>query len=293
MTFLEEVKDELLNIRIKNRCCMIAELQGVLLFGSVPYEGNVIFGTESFLLAKRVSSFLRKTCHIDYPDRLSENAEGYKFLIPDDILKELSLKAENSVSIVGETELSVCCIKAFVRGAFLVAGSLSNPEKSYRMEIFTENEEAANYLKAVLSVVGVDAKETKRKNLFVVYTNKSESVSDMLKVTESSQAVFKILEARVIKDKRNETNRVINCDMANADRASENSYRETQAIKFIEKTAGLDFLKPKLRQAAQMRLENEGASLKELAALFDPPIPKSTLNNRLNKLIKIAEELGE
>lgn len=293
MTFLEEVKDELLNIKIKNHCCMIAELQGVLMFGSLPYEGNVIFGTESFLLAKRVSSFLRKTCHIDYLDRLSENAQGYKFLIPDDILKELSLKAENSVSFIGETELSACCIKAFVRGAFLVAGSLSNPEKSYRMEIFTENREAADYLKSVLSIMGVEAKQTQRKNLFVVYTNKSESVSDMLKVTEASHAVFKILEAKVIKDKRNETNRVINCDMANADRASENSCRETQAIKFIEKTAGLEFLNPKLRQTAQMRLENEGASLKELAALFDPPIPKSTLNNRLNKLIKIAEELGE
>ena len=293
MTFLEEVKDELLNTRIKNHCCMIAELQGVLMFGSVPYEGNVIFGTENFLLAKRVSSFLRKTCHINYPDRLNETAEGYKFLIPDDILTELSLKSETSIGFVGDAELSECCIKAFVRGAFLVAGSLSNPEKSYRMEVFTENKEAADYLKAVLAIMGVDAKETQRKNLFVVYTNKSESVSDMLKVTEASHAVFKILEAKVLKDKRNETNRVIKCDMAKADIASENSYRETQAIKFIEKTVGLDFLKPKLRQAAMMRLENEGASLKELAALFDPPIPKSTLNNRLNKLIKIAEELGE
>lgn len=293
MTFLEEVKDELLNIRVKKRCCMISELQAIILFAGISYEGNVIFGTDSFLLAKRVSSFLQKTCKIDYPDRLSENAEGYKFLIPEEILKQISIEAREKIELVGESELSDCCIKAFVRGAFLVAGSLSNPEKSYRMEIYTENENAANILKMMLEAMGVDAKETKRKNLYVVYTNKSESVSDMLKVTEASGAVFKILEAKVLKDRRNETNRVINCDMANADRASENSYRETCAIKYIEQHAGLDFLKPKLRETAIMRLENEGLSLKELAQLFDPPIPKSTLNNRLNKLIKIAEELGE
>lgn len=293
MTFLEEVKEELLNIRTKSICCMTAELQGMLMFGGVAYEKNVIFGTESFELAKRVSSFLKKTCKINYPDRLSENAEGYKFLIPEDILREISIKADEKIELTGESEMSDCCIKAFVRGAFLVSGSLSNPEKAYRMEIFTENGSGANVLKSLLEAMGVDVKETKRKNLYVVYTNRSESVSDMLKVTEASRAVFKILEARVLKDKRNETNRVINCDMANADRMSENSYREIRAIRLIEKKAGLDSLKPKLREAALMRLENEDVSLKELAELFEPPIPKSTLNNRLNRLIKIAEELGE
>lgn len=293
MTFLEEIKTEIENIREKKLCCMAAELRAILMFGGVFYEGNVLFGTEDFTLAKKVSSYLSKTCRINYPDRLTEDAKSYKFLIPEEILGELELDGEYFVEEALNTEAQSCCQKAFVRGAFLVSGSVANPEKAYRMEIFSENEKAAEKVFSILKELGVVAKKTKRKNLFVVYTNSSDTVSDMLKVVGASGAVFKVLEAKVIKDKRNETNRITNCDMANADRASENSLRETKAIRLIEEKMGLDALKPHLREAARLRLENEGASLKELAALSDPPMAKSTLNNRLNRLCKIAEELGE
>ncbi len=291
MSFLEQVKEELNNLRIKKSCCMASEIRGMLMFGGVSFERNVIFGTEDYNLAKRMSSYLKKTCRINYPDRLNEEAESYRFMIPDEILGELELEAEEYVTEVIDIEAETCCARSFVRGAFLVAGSISNPEKAYRMEIFSENEKASDKILNILKNLGVDAKKTKRKNLFVIYTNNSESVSDMLKVTEASSAVFTVLEAKVVKDKRNNTNRVINCDMANADRASENSFRETQAIKVIEETIGLDSLKPKLREAALLRLENEGASISELASLSDPPLSKSTMNNRLNKLMQIAKEL--
>lgn len=293
MTFLEEIKEELSNLKIKKTCCMASEVRAMLIFGGAVLNDNVIFGTESFSLAKRMSSFLKKTCKINYPDRLNENAESYRFLIPGEILGELEIEANDFVEEVFDTEAEECCQHAFVRGAFLAAGSISNPEKAYRMEIFSENEKAADKVFSILLNFGVDAKKTKRKNLFVVYTNNSESVSDMIKVTEASNAVFTVLEAKVVKDKRNNSNRITNCDMANAERAISNSFREISAIKTIEKTAGLDFLKPKLREAAILRLENEGASISELAALCDPPVSKSTMNNRLNKLIQIAKELGE
>ncbi len=293
MTFLEEVKEELNNIRTRKNCCMASELRAILMFGGVCYEGNVIFGTDDFNLAKKVSSYLCKTCRINYPDRLSENAEGYKFLIPDNILGELELDAYIRVDEAIDIEKEMCCQRAFVRGAFLASGSVSNPEKAYRMEIFSENETAVDKVYNILLSMGVDAKKTKRKNNFVVYTNNSESVQDMLKVTEASNAVFTVLEAKVVKDKRNNTNRITNCDIANADRASENSYKQTKAIKLIEKRMGLDSLKPKLREAAKLRLENDGASISELASLCDPPLSKSTMNNRLNKLVQIAQELGD
>lgn len=265
----------------------------MLIFGGAVFKGTAIFGTESFSLAKRVSGFLKKTCKISYPDRLDENAESYRFLIPEEILGELELEINGVVEEVFDTEAEECCKHAFVRGAFLASGSISNPEKAYRMEIFSENEKAADKVLGILLNFGVDAKKTKRKNLFVVYANNSESVSDMIKVTEASNAVFTVLEAKVVKDKRNNSNRITNCDMANAERAISNSFREISAIKTIKKTVGLDFLKPKLREAAVLRLENEGASISELAALCDPPVSKSTMNNRLNKLIQTAKELGE
>ena len=293
MTFLEEIKEELDNLRIKKNCCMASEVRAILMFGGAPFQGNVVFGTENINLAKRLSTFLKKTCKINYPDRLDENAESYRFLIPEEILGELELEAEIFVDEVFDTEVESCCQHAFIRGAFLASGSIANPEKAYRMEIFSENEKACDKVLGILLNFGVDAKKTKRKNLYVIYTNNSESVSDMIKVTEASNAVFAVLEAKVVKDKRNATNRIINCDMANAERASENSLRETAAIRLIEKTVGLDSLKPKKRQAAMLRLENEGASIGELAALCDPPLSKSTMNNRLNKLIQIAKELEE
>ncbi|MGM9551849.1 MAG: DNA-binding protein WhiA [Clostridia bacterium] len=293
MTFLEEVKEELNNIRVKKTCCMASEIRAILMFGGVCYDGNVIFGTEDFALAKKFSSYLSKTCKINYPDRLDENAESYKFLIPDEILGELELDAYITIDEAIDIEKELCCMHAFVRGAFLASGSVSNPEKAYRMEIFSENERIVDKVYNILITMGVGVKKTKRKNLYVVYANTSESVQDMLKVTEAPNAVFTVLEAKVVKNKRNNTNRVINCDMANADRASENSCRETQAIKLIEKTIGLDSLKPKLKEAALLRLENEGASINELAKLCDPPLSKSTMNNRLNKLVLIAKELGD
>lgn len=293
MTFLEEIKEELDNLRVKKNCCMASEVRAMLMFGGVPFRGNVIFGTENIILAKRLGSFLKKTCKINYPDRPDENAESYRFLIPEEIVGELELEAEDFVDEVFDTEVDMCCQRAFIRGAFLASGSIANPEKAYRMEIFSENEKACDKVLNILLSFGVDAKKTKRKNLFVIYTNNSESVSDMLKVAEASNAVFTVLEAKVVKDKRNATNRIINCDMANASRASENSVRETTAIHVIERTIGLDALKPKLKQAAILRLENEGASIGELAALCDPPVSKSTMNNRLNKLIQTAKELEE
>ena len=102
-----------------------------------------------------------------------------------------------------------------------------------------------------------------------------------------------MLDAKIEKEKRNRTNRQINFDMANIDRINENSRREADAIRLIDKKIGIGELKPKLREVARLRLDNEGASLRELCEMCDPPLAKSTLNNRLNKLIQIAEELSD
>lgn len=289
MTFLEEIKEELLNIRLKSVCCMKSELRGILLFGSMPYMGSLIFGTDSFSTAKRVSMYLKRVCDIGNTEKLSENADGYKFLIPEDILERLDLKIDGVIKETNDAEQNECCKRAFVRGAFLAAGSAANPEKAYRMEIFSEEAAGTEKVLDILESFGVEAKITQRKNLWVVYANNSTSVGDFLKVTEANRAVFAILDVIVKKEKRNSSNRLINCDMANADRAVNSASREIQAIKQIEKTMGIDFLKPKLKEIALLRLENPDASLKELGNMFDPPLPKSTVNNRLNKIIEIAK----
>lgn len=284
MSFLEEVKNELLDLRIKKNCCMASEVRGMLTFGGVNWGDGILFGTDNFTLAKRLSSFLRRLCNIDFTDKLDEDAGSYKFLLPFDILNDLGF---------GINELEPCCMRAYVRGAFLASGSAANPDKAYRVEIFTEDEAAADKVFDILKKLEVGCRKTKRKNLFVIYGSNSENASDMLKAIEAPHAVFKMLDAKIEKEKRNEINRVVNFDMANIERINENSRREADAIRLICEKMGLDALKPKLKEAALLRIENEGASLKELCEMCDPPLAKSTLNNRLNKLIQIAKGLSD
>ncbi len=284
MSFLEEVKNELLDLRIKKSCCMASEVRGMLTFGGVKWGDGILFGTDNFTLAKRLSSFLRRLCDIDFTDKLDEGAGSYKFLLPADVLRELKFGVE---------ELEYCCMRAYVRGAFLASGSAANPDKAYRVEIFTEDEEAADKVLDIFKKLEVGCRKTKRKNLFVIYGNSSENASDMLKAIEAPNAVFKMLDAKIEKEKRNEINRVVNFDMANIERINENSRREADAIRLIDQKMGIDALKPKLKEAAILRIENEGASLKELCEMCDPPLAKSTLNNRLNKLIQIAKGLSD
>ncbi len=294
MTFLNEIKNELLSLRIKKICCMTSEVRGILAFGGVALGERVLFGTDSFELAKRISIFLRKVLNIDFAEKLDEEAGSYKFLIPESILGELGLGVKSGIiEEIENKEQEVCCMRAFIRGAFLASGSAANPEKAYRVEIFTDNKSLCGKAFSIISDLGVECKMAERKNLFVIYGNNSENASDILKVTEASMAVFKMLDAKIEKEKRNNANRLMNFDMANIDRISENSGREAEAIRLIADKVGLDKLKPRLREVAILRLENEGASLRELCEMCDPPLAKSTLKNRLNKLIEIAKELSD
>lgn len=294
MTFLNEIKNELLSLKIKKQCCMASEVRGILTFGAVGYGDGALFGTESFEEAKRISVFLRRVCNIDFAERLDEEAGSYKFVIPQNILSELGLKADGTLITEKENrETDECCMRAFVRGAFIASGSAANPNKAYRVEIFTESKLLCDKVYGIITNLGVDCKKAKRKSLYVVYGNNSENASDILKITEAAGAVFKMLDVKIEKEQRNRANRITNFDMANIDRISKNSEREADAIKLIAEKIGLDELKPHLREVAILRLENEGASLMELCEMCDPPLAKSTLKNRLNKLIEIAKELSD
>ena len=129
MTFLSEIKTELLALRVKKPCCMQSEVRGLLAFGAVGYNDGALFGTDSFEEAKRISIFLRTVMNIDFAQRLDEAAGSYKFVIPSDVLWELGLKVEGALITERENkETDECCMRAFVRGAFIASGSaISSP----------------------------------------------------------------------------------------------------------------------------------------------------------------------
>ena len=294
MTFLEEIKEELENSKLKNPCCMRSEIRAMLIFGGAAYKGGILFGTMSTKSAIRFSGELKRTCKIELPEKVDESAAGYKFFLPKEVLDELCLSCEGEyISETKDCEEEECCRRAFVRGAFLTSGSASDPQRSYRMEIFSENEAAVKKVRDILTSFSVEAGLSKRKNNFVLYLRSSELVSDMLKIMETNSALFRLLDAKVVKDQRNSSNRITNCDMANIFRAADTALKQKMAIEKIERTVGLGSLKPKLYEAAMLRLDNIGATVSELAEMANPPISKSAMYSRLEKLVEISEKAGD
>ena len=184
-----------------------------------------------------------------------------------------------------------CCRRAFIRGAFLAAGSMSNPGKSYHFEIVCRDMHQAEVLRRVIETFEIHAKIIERKNKYIVYLKDSAEIVDILNVMEAHQSLMELENIRIIKDMRNCANRQYNCDSANINKMVQAAARQLEDIHYIEQHFGLDQLQPALQEMAQVRLEYPDASLQELGTYLDPPVGKSGVNHRLRKLGEIAQEL--
>ena len=186
-----------------------------------------------------------------------------------------------------------CCRRAFIRGAFLTSGSMSNPGKSYHFEIVCRKREGAEVLCAAAETFGIFPKIIQRKQKFIVYLKDSESIVDMLNVMEATNALMKLENVRIIKDMKNSANRQYNCDSANINKMVRTAYRQTEDIQLIAREMGLENLNPQLKEMALVRLEHPEESLAELGQYLDPPVGKSGVNHRLKKISEIAAALRE
>ncbi len=186
-----------------------------------------------------------------------------------------------------------CCIRAYIRGAFLASGSIADPEKGYHFEIVTSCEKKAEQLIAQLDVFGIEAKSIERKGHVVVYIKEGSQIVDVLNVMEAHNALMELENIRIVKELRNSVNRQVNCETANINKTVNAAIKQVEDIKFIQAQIGLDELPIQLREAAILRLEYPEAPLKELANLMNPPVGKSGINHRLRKLCQIAEELRD
>lgn len=169
---------------------------------------------------------------------------------------------------------------------------MSDPEKSYHIELVCSTETLANDLKKLVnSFVGINARTVQRKKSFVVYVKEAEQIGDILNIMGAHQQFFDFEDVRLKKEMRNKANRLMNCDNANLDKTMNAAGRQLDAIEKIERLKGLSSLPDKLAEAAVMRKNNPEATLQELADMMDPPMKKSGLNNRLRKIEEIAEKL--
>lgn len=312
MSFSAEVKNELTRIKPSKKCCQLAEIAGFIrVCGVIRLGGagkiSLNITTENPAIARHMKQAVEEYFHVK-----AELLIGHTNMLKKHHLYGLTVGSEmNGEQILRETGILLvkegcnyisdgifpdliktkCCKKSFLKGAFLGAGSVTDPEKSYHLEILCNSEQLAQELKKLINTFGLHAKETQRKKNYLVYLKEGEQIMDTLNILGAHGKLLAFENTRILKEMRNKTNRISNCDNANMDRAIVASSKQVESINKIEKQKGLNFLPPKLYQVAIVRKENPEVTLTELGELMDPPMGKSGVNHRLKKIQEIAEKL--
>ena len=189
--------------------------------------------------------------------------------------------------------LQGCCKRAYIRGAFLAGGSISDPNKSYHFEIVCRTMPQAEQLRDTMNSFDVDAKIVERKKHFVVYLKEGAQIVDILNVMEAHVALMNLENVRILKEMRNSVNRKVNCETANIGKTVSAAVKQIEDIRYIETHVGFSQLTEELEETAVCRLRYPEATLKELGEMMSPPVGKSGVNHRLRKLGRIADELRE
>lgn len=286
MSFSSEVKEELAKHISPGRHCQIAELAAMMNFcGQIGCDKDgkytIGFQTENEAVARKGFTLLKKTYNIDTDVAMSEEQMR-------DFFQKMGNPEEPVSSLLIKNS---CCQRAFLRGAFLSIGSISDPQKSYHLEFVCTDEDKARQLQRVIQGFDIDAKIIIRKKYYVVYLKEGESIVDILNICEAHVSLMKLENMRILKEMRNSINRKVNCETANITKTVNASTRQVEDIEYIRDHYGFSKLSDNLREMAEIRLEHPDAPLKELGGYLDPPVGKSGVNHRLRKLSELADRL--
>lgn len=314
MSFSREVKDELSRQLNPARHCMIAEISAVIsLCGRVLINDKdcitLKIHTENITVARKYFTLIKKTFNINteisirqnsylkmskmYTLSIAEHDDAVRILKAAKLMDE-SMEIGENLSVINNLVIqNACCKRAFIRGAFLAAGSMSDPEKTYHFEIVAPNEDKAMQIRDIINSFSVDAKIVRRKKYFVVYVKEGSQIVDLLNIMEAHVALMNLENVRILKEMRNSINRQVNCEAANINKTVMAASKQLEDIRYLKDTVGLGELAEGLEEIAELRLEYPEASLKELGALLNPPIGKSGVNHRLRKLSILADNLRE
>ena len=292
MSFSSEIKEELSRQIPAARHCRLAETAAILEFcGRVTAGAKgpdcMRMHTENLAVARKYFTLLIKTFNIrlDVSVRQSKGLRGgHSF----EVVSYENLSALRHVLIQ-----NLCCKRAFIRGAFLAAGSVSDPEKGYHFEIVCNSPEKAEQLCYMIGSFGIEAKMTMRKKNYIVYIKEGAQIVDILNVMEAHVALMNFENVRILKEMRNSVNRQVNCETANLNKTVSAAVKQIEDIQYIQRTIGFDQLPEGLAEIAELRLEQPETTLKELGQMLTPSVGKSGVNHRLRKLSLIAEELRE
>ncbi|AKP45916.1 MULTISPECIES: DNA-binding protein WhiA [Bacillus] len=307
MSFASETKKELTTLEVKE-CCARAELSALIrMNGALSFSNRLLVvnvQTENAAIARRIYVLIKKLYDVPvellvrkkmrlkknnvYIVRLKEKAKQ--------ILEDLYILGENFSfihDISPELIKKKCCRRSYLRGAFLAGGSVNNPEtSSYHLEIFSLYKEHNDSLCEVMNTFYLNSKTLERKKGYITYLKEAEKIAEFLNIVGAHQALLRFEDVRIMRDMRNSVNRLVNCETANLNKTIGAALRQVENIRYIQETVGLDILPEKLREIAELRVEHQDVTLKELGELVSGgKISKSGINHRLRKIDEIAEKL--
>ena len=301
MSFSSEAKAELCRDRIEKKSCALAESYGVLLYGNTFSADEIRIITSSDAFAARLPKLFKRAFSVSFDTLPSRSTEGKRsFVISDQekiagIFDAFGLERGSVLShhvnfgVVEED----CDRVAFIRGAFLAGGSVTDPEKRYHFELATPHRAVSRETRSVLLEMGFMAREAERGGNELLYFKQADTIADLFTALGASNAALGVITAKIDKEMRNRVTRLINCDSANADKVVSAAQQQLDAIRRLSRERGLDDLPEPLKDAALLRIANPAASLADLAKLSYPSVTKSCLSHRLKKLMSLAEACDE
>ena len=313
MSFSKNVKEELSKQISPARHCRISELAAIIsLSGHVKItEHNRLIlkiQTENILLARKCFTLIQKTFKINTEiiirNNQGNNSNLYKLIVIDHNMALKVLQAtkliDNNYEIRENFSITsnlviqnTCCKRAFIRGAFLAVGSISNPKKDYHFELVVPFKEKAIQLQKVIATFSIRAKIIKRKKNYVIYLKEGSQIVNILNVMEAHVALMDLENVRIYKGMRNSINRQVNCEAANIGKTVRAATKQIEDINYIMHNKSSLLLSEGLKEVANLRINHPDASLKELGEMLNPPLGKSGVNHRLRKINQIADKLRE
>lgn len=295
MSFCSSVKGELLNLRVSG-CCLTAYSYGYMLFARAFSIKRIALQTASEQVAYGYCSAIEKRYKIRPEIKVGGSKKPTFIAEVESESDRLKILAENDFGMNEELIddsifIRDCCFGSFVRGAFLACGNINDPEKEYRLEFNVKSETIALELQALLLQQGISLKSTKLSKGLKLYTKDSGVIEDLLTFMGASHHSLEIMDTKVYKSVKNNINRARNCDSANISKTVEASIKQRRAIEFLKASDRLQSLPEELLQAANLRLKNPEATLKELVRISNEPLTVSGLNHRFKKIMEIYEDI--
>ncbi len=276
MSFSARVKEELWEHMGSSRHCRLAELAALItMSGYLNKDKNQ--EKENQIVYKKAYKLFKL---LDISEDMEDMTEALKLV-----------SCGKRFTIDRQLIERNCCKQAFLRGAFLAVGSVTNPEKGYHFEIPCEEKEQADIIMDCIKSFDIEPKCVKRKKYYVAYLKDGSMIVDILNVMGAHISLMNMENVRILKDMRNSVNRRVNCETANINKTVSAAVKQIEDIMYIDRIKGIKSLPDNLRMIAELRMDEPDMSLKDLGELLNPPIGKSGVNHRLRKISEIAGEL--